>query len=283
MLGSPIGHSLSPLLHRAAYRALGLAWEYDAIDVKAGELAAFVAGLDSEWVGLSLTMPLKEEALLLGAELAWVSDLARAVAGANTLLATPEGRWQAFNTDVGGIVRALDEAGYVRGPGTATIVGAGATARSAIAACAILGITQIRVIARDRSRAAALTPLIERQGMAALEPLALPDAALPPAAPSWSTVVAETSLWCCTLPADAAQNLADWLAPQVARRSQSGSPLALLDASYHPWPTPMARMWPTAMIASGRDMLLWQAVEQVQLMTGQDPPVDSMMAALPPA
>ena len=60
VLGDPIDHSLSPVIHRAAYAELGLDWEYDAVAVPAGGLAGFVEGLDpAQWRGLSLTMPLK--------------------------------------------------------------------------------------------------------------------------------------------------------------------------------------------------------------------------------
>ena len=65
VLGDPISHSLSPLLHRAAYAALDLPWQYDAHRVAAAELAGFVGGLGSEWRGLSLTMPLKQPAIRL--------------------------------------------------------------------------------------------------------------------------------------------------------------------------------------------------------------------------
>ena len=91
----------------------------------------------------------------------------------------------------------------------------------------------------------------------------------------WAAAMDETVLWCCTLPADAARSLTDLL--RTVRSTRSA---ALLDVSYHPWPTPLARDWPGRIIASGRDMLLWQAVEQVRLMTGREPPVDSMQAEL---
>ena len=274
VLGSPISHSLSPALHRAAYTALGLDWRYDAIDVSAGELSEFLAGLDGSWRGLSLTMPLKEEACELGESTVDITPLAAAVRSVNTLVADGPGRWLGENTDVPGIVRALHEKGFVDGPGTAIVVGSGATARSAIAACARMGLQGVHIMARRLSAAAELGSVIEAFGMAPLAPLALPTDAGPSPDEAWRDQVLAARLWCSTLPADAAEPLA-----RVLARLPLDEP-SLVDATYHPWPAPMARAWPGPVIASGRDMLLWQAVEQVRLMTGQRPPVDRMRAAL---
>ena len=127
--GSPIRHSLSPVLHRAAYRALGLTdWTYDRVELSADELAPWVSGLDESWRGLSLTMPLKEAAFAVAQT---VTELARMVGSINTLVRTPSEGWSAHNTDVVGIERALAEAGLGLGrdAAQAVIVGAGATAR----------------------------------------------------------------------------------------------------------------------------------------------------------
>src|SRR3954469_19493537 len=118
VLGSPIAHSLSPVLHTAAYDALGLTgWSYDRIECREDALAGLVAGLGPDWVGLSLTMPLKRVALDVADE---VTPLARAVGAANTLLL--DGRRRAHNTDVAGIVGALGEAGMDRA-GSAIVLG----------------------------------------------------------------------------------------------------------------------------------------------------------------
>src|SRR5271165_2599633 len=115
VLGSPIGHSLSPVLHGAAYQALDLhGWHYDKIECDEPGLPRMVDGMGPEWAGLSLTMPLKRVALTVADE---VSPLAEAIGAANTLLFSPagpaEGR-QAHNTDVAGMVAALKEAGLTR-------------------------------------------------------------------------------------------------------------------------------------------------------------------------
>ena len=275
VLGSPIGHSLSPRLHRAAYAGLRLNWRYDAIDVQSGNLADFLDSLDPTWMGLSLTMPLKEEAFTLGDRLVDVTPLASSVTSINTLITDGAGGWRGDNTDVSGIVRSLHEAGFGDGPGTAIVVGSGATARSAIAACARMGLHRIRVMARRLPAADQLGPLIEEQGLEALDPILLPmdDEDRPDDA--WRERVNDARLWCSTLPADAAQPLARTLSTITLEQAPS-----LLDASYHPWPTPLAHAWPNAVIANGRGMLLWQAVEQVRLMTGQEAPVDMMREAL---
>ena len=87
MLGSPIEHSLSPALHRAAYAHLGLNWTYDRVEVDAHGLASFVHGLDAAWRGLRLTMPLKAAVLELGQ----VDQLAQLAGAGNTLY------WKAAN------------------------------------------------------------------------------------------------------------------------------------------------------------------------------------------
>lgn len=257
VLGSPIGHSLSPALHRAAYCALGLDWTYEAIEVDEEHLASFVAGLGDSWAGLSLTMPLKEAIIDLLDE---VDEVARRIRSVNTVLPAL-GRWRGTNTDVYGMVRSLREAGLAPNPRTGLILGAGATARSAMAALCDLGVREVFVAARRPEAAERLLTLAESFGMAG-------------AVVGWGETAAPTSdVTVSTVPGDAG---AAW--EGYARRASG----ALLDAAYHPWPTPLARAWRTNHIARGRDMLLWQAAEQVRLMTGMAPPVDAMRLALPP-
>ena len=129
VLGSPVAHSLSPALHRAAYAALGLDWTYDRYEVTESELPAFFGELDEEWAGLSLTMPLKSAIIPLLGE---VDEVAGIITSVNTVLPGTQG-WRGTNTDVFGIVRSLVER-LTQAPLRATVLGAGATARSAIAA-----------------------------------------------------------------------------------------------------------------------------------------------------
>ena len=161
VLGKPIAHSLSPTLHRAAYDALGFAdWTYDLVECDEASLAAFVESRGPEWAGLSLTMPLKRTVLPL---LDHVDQLAAATGGANTVVFRPEGRY-GYNTDVQGIVDALTEAG-VPAPGSVAIIGAGATACSALAAVGEMGANGADVVLRDPARAADLLVTAGRLGL----------------------------------------------------------------------------------------------------------------------
>jgi shikimate dehydrogenase len=163
VLGKPVAHSLSPVLHRAAYEALGLAdWTYELVECDEQGLAGYVESRGPEWAGLSLTMPLKRTVLPL---LDHVDHLAAATGGANTVVFRPEGRY-GYNTDVQGIVDALTEAGAPV-PGSVTILGAGATACSALAAVGELGATGADVVARDPSRAGGLLATADRLGLQA--------------------------------------------------------------------------------------------------------------------
>jgi shikimate dehydrogenase len=261
VLGTPIAHSLSPVLHRAAYAALGLDdWTYDLVECDEGGLAAFVESRGPDWSGLSLTMPLKRTVLPL---LDHVDHLAAATGGANTVVFRPEGRY-GYNTDVQGIVDALTEAGASTAPVSVTILGAGATACSALAAVGELGAAGADVVARDPSRADGLLATADRLGLTArLRPWAgLGDAPVP-------------DLLISTVPAGAADDYSERL------RVTHQAPAAVLDVVYHPWPTSLAQAAAAAgsVVASGYAMLLHQAAAQVELMTGKPAPLEAMRAA----
>lgn len=247
VLGSPIAHSKSPALHRAAYAAAGLDWAYDAIEVGPAGLAALIGSLGPEWAGLSLTMPLKETVVGL---LDTVDPLVRLTGAANTVVLpgapTSTGGRAGFNTDVEGIVEALREAG-VRAPATGAVLGAGATAKSAVAALGELGVATATVHARRQQAAVEVIAVAEAVGIAA-QWRPFEDVA---AAATAGVVVS-------TVPAGAA----DRLAPVLA-----GASGVLLDVVYDPWPTPLAAAW-GGPVVPGISMLLWQAVAQVRLMTG---------------
>ncbi len=257
VLGSPIAHSLSPVLHLAAYASLGLDWQYEAIDVDARAFPAFLGAMDDSWAGLSLTMPLKETAIR---HLDVVDELAGQIKSVNTVLPVAEG-WRGANTDVTGILHCLRALGVVDGAASATVLGAGATARSAIAALGVLGVRSVTVHARSEDAARDVAELATTLGVIGLYTEWQPD-----------RLALEEPIVISTVPGEAG---AEW------SRFASSAEGALLDVSYHPWPSPLAGAWPTASIASGRDLLLWQAVEQVRLMTGLDPDPAAMAAALP--
>ena len=157
VLGSPVAHSLSPVLHRAAYAQLGLDWTYDAVEAGEGGLAAFVASLDPTWAGLSLTMPLKREALELARVRSETATLTRA---ANTLVPLGSG-WQAENTDVPGMVAALAATGLAL-PSRAVVLGGGATAASTLVALGRSGVRAVGVAVRRPEAGDVLRSLAER-------------------------------------------------------------------------------------------------------------------------
>lgn len=259
MLGKPIGHSLSPVLHRAAYRALGLTgWSYTAIECDEQGLADLLAGSDEQVVGYSCTMPLKRQVLRVASS---ASPEAAAIGAGNTLLRRGTG-WHADNTDWTGIRDALG-AGSLPAGGAVTILGAGGTAQAALAALAALpDAGQVTVLVREPSRAGPL--------LASAQRLELPVRLAPL---SERRHWLEADLIIATLPAGAADRFADL----PFRRDQ-----ALLEALYHPWPTPLAAALAAARapVVSGAAILLHQAARQVELMTGSAAPVEAMRAAL---
>lgn len=260
VLGSPIAHSLSPVLHRAAYAELGLDWRYDAIEVAEDALAEFVAGCGPEWAGLSLTMPLKRAVLPL---LDTASDLVRLVGAANTVVFGRHGI-HGHNTDVAGIVDALREAGAE--PGPALILGGGATAASTLAALAMLGCREVTVAARRPEVVSELEELAVTVGVR-LRGRTWPGGGEALPGRTRARVVV------CAVPGAAAAEL-------VGRVPQD--PGALLDVSYDPWPPPLVGAWRAAggAAVAGDVMLLHQAVAQVELMTGVRPQVAPMRQAL---
>jgi shikimate dehydrogenase len=268
VLGSPIAHSLSPVLHRAAYAHLGLPWTYDALECTADGLAAFVAGLGPDWVGLSLTMPLKAAVLALLDE---IDPVALRAGAANTVL-LGGGRRFGSNTDVPGMAAALAECGVVPGEeagGRASILGAGATARSALVSLADAGWSAATVYARTPDRTGAIAGLRQAVAGTPLDLVVVP----------WSELLAPgsgglaASLVVSTVPAGAADGLVG-LVP--------ASPGTLLDVVYAPWPTPLAKAWAVSggLVVGGLDLLVHQAVLQVVLMTGTHAPLGELVDVL---
>jgi shikimate dehydrogenase len=263
VLGKPIAHSLSPVLHRAAYQALGLTdWTYDLVECDEAGLAGYVSSRGPQWAGLSLTMPLKRTVLPL---LHHVDQLASATGGANTVVFRTDGRY-GYNTDVQGIVDALTEAGRPA-PGSVTIIGAGATACSALAAVGELGVPGADIVLRDPSRADGLLATAARLGLQvrlrSWEDLNGGDAVVP-------------DLLISTVPAGAADAYAERV-----RVTHQPPAAAVIDVVYHPWPTPLAQAAAAAgsAVVSGYAMLLHQAAAQVELMTGKPAPLEAMRAA----
>jgi shikimate dehydrogenase len=264
VLGSPVAHSLSPALHRAAYTHLGLReWTYESHELVAGQLPDFLAGLDRSWAGLSLTMPLKEAALAAASS---ASRLAAELGNANTLTPT-EGGWHADNTDVEGVRRALLGAGTPV-PASAVLVGSGATARSAVAALDALGVRELTFVVRSELRAATAAQCRSR---------GLPARVVRYA--ECAPVLAGAGLVVSTVPAGAADPLAEALTTQPV--DGSGRQPVVLDVVYAGWPTRLAVVCRDrgALVVSGLELLVHQAVEQVRLMTGASVAPEVLRAA----
>ena len=270
VLGSPISHSLSPVLHLAAYRALGLShWSYDAHEVQASALGGFVAGLGPQWVGLSLTMPLKEAAFEVADE---VTDLAAEVGAINTLVRRPDGGWSGHNTDVYGVSQALREAGCAQ-VASAVVLGSGATARSVVAALASLGCAKVTFAVRSAARQETL----DQAGRAGLEVDVVGLCQV-------ADLLGDTRVVVSTLPKNALPGNTlpeNALTGRVFPKGPRPAGHLLLDVVYTGWPTPLARTFHEAgaSVVSGLEMLVHQAAEQVALMTGMCPPVQEMRAA----
>jgi shikimate dehydrogenase len=257
VLGRPVAHSVSPALHAAGYRALGLTqWRYAAHDVGADELATWVAGLDESWRGLSLTMPLKEVAFEVAET---VTETARVTGAVNTLVRRDDLGWDAHNTDVRGLEAALADVDH---DGTATVLGGGATARSALLALGSLGVRSVHLAVRDRARPETLHLAVHTGLTLDVVPLS-----------SWGAHRRDR-LVVSTLPPEAAPHAVAGL----GSRRRVGT---LMDVVYAGWPTPLARAAADAGmdVVSGLDMLVFQAAEQFRLFTGHQPPVQAMYAA----
>ena len=255
VLGSPIAHSLSPTLHRAAYVALGLDWTYDAVEVASDALAGFVEALDPSWRGLSLTMPLKRTVLPL---LSSADETVRLTGAANTVVLAP-GERAGFNTDLPGAVAALRERG-VTAPSSVAVLGGGATAATVLLGATSLGCRSATVHVRDAGRARATLDVIAR-GAPSLD-LSVAGLVGPIAA----------DMIVSTIPAQAQT-------PELLGGLRAD---AVFEVRYDPWPTPIVATAGAigATVVGGLDLLVHQAVEQVRLMTGiDDVPLAVMRAA----
>lgn len=261
VLGDPVEHSRSPVLHNAGYAAVGLTdWEYGRIRCTAEELPGLIASADASYAGFSVTMPGKFAALDVADD---ATDRARAIGSANTLVRVGSG-WRADNTDCDGVAGALRELGAddLAG-GRAVLVGAGGTARPALWALAGAGITRVSVVARSR-RVDVLRPLAAQLGLGFTW--------VPFTAPNLADVAGSADVLVSTVPSVALQGHAG----QLARAPK------VLDVIYDPWPTPLVeaarRNGHPAL--GGLTMLLHQALGQFEQFTGEPAPVAAMRGAL---
>ncbi|WP_230208236.1 shikimate dehydrogenase [Microlunatus sp. Gsoil 973] len=256
VLGSPIEHSLSPALHRAAYARLGLSdWEYERHRIEADQLADFVAGLDDSWRGLSLTMPLKVAALEVGEP----DEVSLLAAAGNTMIFEPGSRPKVYNTDVGGLVAAFAAAGVDK-INSATVLGSGATARSSLISVTRMGAEVVRLMARrpDHARRT-LGGLADRLGVGLQ-------------VSAWGAEVPAADVLISTVTKGAADPIAD--------QAAAAAPV-IFDVIYDPWPTALADAAAQAgrTVLNGLDLLVNQAVGQIELMTGRTVPAALLLDA----
>jgi len=261
VLGSPISHSLSPILHRAAYTALGLDIDYTAIDTPTEMLVQRIEILDDNSLGYSLTMPLKREVLAL---VEHQSRLVQQTRCANTVFRNREQNWALENTDVFGIVQTIKNAGL--GPlKSASIIGSGATASSSLSALAQMEVGEVTCYARNETSFLLLRSQCELLGVD-FQSVTLVD-----------EITIAGDIVISTVPSSAQKQFISML------DSDQGNS-ALLDIAYNPWPSDLAKYWTAHQLGpvlSGVEMLLWQACAQVELFTGEAAPVAAMRAALP--
>ena len=239
VLGSPIGHSKSPLLHSAAYRALDLPWTYERHEVDESAFGAFMAEQTGAFRGLSLTMPLKRVAHAVAQER---DPAAQATGAVNTLVFGDVLR--GYNTDVVGFRQGLRHAGVPAGV-SATIIGTGATAQSAAYAMVLDGVTDLHIVGRRPEAVAEMQRWLEGLGCTSL-------------AHGWDEQLPSTAVTIATVVAGATDGL-----------RLPDSPGVLFDAIYAPWPTGIADAWAArgADVLSGTDLLVHQAAQQVLHMT----------------
>lgn len=239
VLGDPISHSLSPKIHSAAYSFLELEYSYEAIQVSKGTLRQFLSNQGNNFSGFSITMPLKFEA----AEIAELESSLLGTGVCNTLVAN-KGCYRGFNTDVPGISYALREC-FKGSPNSVAILGSGATARSALGALAQAGFDKVKIYARDIKKAEAL---VSQQPELKVEVSDL------------STYSNAQDLTINTLPAGASESI----------QSLEMQPGWLLSANYASADTTFNSKFSPEKRISGVEMLLGQAIEQVQIFSGSD-------------
>ena len=276
VLGSPIAHSKSPVIHNAAYRVLGLDWQYDRHEVGKGALRSFIESLDESWMGLSLTMPLKEEAVRFANNLDYYARLTGAV---NTLAKQVGDNgaavWNGYNTDVFGIIQAVSQAPVFAGKTIATelkqvlVIGSGATATSAVTAVKALAPDAVVWLhARNSKTRADLQAYAEQLGLKTKVCKKLGKQAN-----SCDLVIS-------TLPAHALDEAGDKLYNSRRFKPQG----TLLDVAYQPWPSQIAKAWirHDQAVISGLEMLIWQAVVQLRIfVNGQtDEPLANEIAVV---
>lgn len=157
VIGHPVSHSLSPLIHNAWFREHGIDATYEAMQVPPGDLKyALEALIRQHCVGLNITLPHKEDALMYADE---AGEVATRLGAANTLIRTKEGRWRAENTDAPGFALAVENEGVDLAGKSVYVLGAGGAARAVALSLSELG-AKLTICNRTLSKAEALAELV---------------------------------------------------------------------------------------------------------------------------
>lgn len=257
VLGTPIQHSLSPLLHSQAYEFLGLAGDYRRQEVGEEELTTFFTERCSDFDYLSLTMPLKEIALTLPVT---IDPVAARIQSANTLYRRHD-QWHLTSTDGSGFISALKNLGRNHFDNV-LILGAGGTARAIVGALDGHA-AKISVLGRTSTRKEALEASVERS---AFEYIRWSD----------SPVLSAYDLVVNTTPAGAADLLADSLF--------AGDAHLYFDVIYKPWPTVLGARWADCggEVINGLELLLYQGIHQLSLALNTELDESALAAHLRP-
>ncbi len=244
VLGSPISHSLSPLLHSTAYQLLGAKGSYEALEVGSGDLSKFLEDKNSGWTGFSLTMPLKEEVFAIADV---VDPVAAMISSANTLYRKDD-LWHASSTDITGFGFALDSRGFTTAK-SAAVLGAGATARAVVGA--LDGrVQEIVILSRNTGREEAIRKCVSRSSITFLPW-------------EYTKPIAQSDLVVNTTPLYGADLFGDYLPTKIST--------LFFEVLYRPWPTVLLSRWREngGETMGGIDLLVHQAIEQISLFSGK--------------
>jgi shikimate dehydrogenase len=270
VIGSPIAHSLSPVMHNAAIKHLGVDYVYLPLPVDPQKLAAAIAGFEAIGLqGFSVTIPHKQT---VTAFLSETSAIAQAVGAVNTVYRTEQG-WGGTNTDVAGFLAPLQAIEQSWSDKTAVILGSGGAARAVVAGCAQLGCSEIQVIGRDLQKLQAF----QQSWRNAPLPIAL---SIHP----WQdlfTLLPQADLLVNATPIG--MHPQEQASPLTAAEIEHLSPVTLVyDLIYTPSPTLLLRQAQAqgAVAIDGLEMLVQQGAAALQLWLQQPAPLEIMRQAL---
>ena len=278
LIGHPVGHSLSPAMHNAAFRRLGVEATYAALDVD--DPAALSGIIDQlrqgQYAGANVTIPHKVAVLDLMDE---VTPRARRMGAVNTIMAGPDGRLTGDNTDGYGLLTAIGEV-TDRPVERAVVFGAGGAARACLVALADAGATSVSLVARNQERAEAMLDAVDLPAATrvALVPWPTPGRPLPVLSEA-----AQADLLLNTTPVSLGETGASILSPaQIATLQRTNPRCLFADLVYRPAITPFLRPWAEAggTVATGLAVLLYQGAESFRLWLGGEAPVAAMAEAI---